>query len=495
MGFFSAFKRNKNQSSAAEGACNRSLSLYPHKHDASQNGEEFPLQASAAPSAKSFSFASVVKSQNQQQEDRNRRRTQERITAAAAEKITYSSISQLSNLVELYKGSISTVYRAKCVESGARVVVKMYHKEKMTPKQMHKLKREIDIQTLVRDCPYVCQLLAHFEDEEKKYLILEHCAGGDLFKRMLKQGNLTEARVCTDVIVPLLRVLESLDTLNILHRDIKPENIFLSHDDQIRLGDFGLAIDITKEIPFCRSGTLDYMAPEVLINPCTRLEEQDATPEQLSIRNIVPYSSKVDVWATGVLAFELVTGRPPFEVDNESETVKLILTSDDIKYPSWFSSEWASFVRTVLNKKPRHRPSASMLLEHPWVVKNMAKEVGAPVRRPEIECLLEPIPIYHIESSENLENKRKASMEELVDLSNTASTSRSLRFSESAHSPRSPTSSIRHLGGRGAVSFSVPSEKHAGVSIFQLSQEEKGETGAAVGMKARLQLYMNRQRL
>ena len=69
--------------------------------------------------------------------------------------------------------------------------------------------------------------------------------------------------------------------------------------------------------------------------------------EQLSIRNIVPYTSKVDVWATGVLAYELVTGRPPFEVDNESETVKLILTSDEITYPSCFSLEWASFVRWV----------------------------------------------------------------------------------------------------------------------------------------------------
>lgn len=196
-----------------------------------------------------------MQSKNRQQEARNRRLTEERISAAAVEKITYHSISQLSNLVEVYKGSISTVYRAKCVASGSRVVVKMYHKGKMTPKQLHKLQREIDIQTLVRDCPYVCQLLAHFEDDEKKYLVLEDCAGGDLFKRMLKQGgNLTEARVCTDVIVPLLRVLESLDTLNILHRDIKPENIFLSSDDRIRLGDFGLAIDTTKEIPFCRSG-------------------------------------------------------------------------------------------------------------------------------------------------------------------------------------------------------------------------------------------------
>lgn len=61
MGFFSAFKRSANQSSVIEGAYNRSLSLFPQKPDHSQDGEEFPAPASAALSAKSFSYASVVK--------------------------------------------------------------------------------------------------------------------------------------------------------------------------------------------------------------------------------------------------------------------------------------------------------------------------------------------------------------------------------------------------------------------------------------------------
>lgn len=93
------------------------------------------------------------------------------------------------------------------------------------------------------------------------------------------------------------------------------------------------------------AGTLDYMAPEVLTNPCTRLEEQSATKEQLDLRNIVPYTSKVDVWATGVLAHELVTGRPPFEVENEAQTVALILQSDNIAMDKRFSPEWADFIR------------------------------------------------------------------------------------------------------------------------------------------------------
>lgn len=154
--------------------------------------------------------------------------------------------------------------------------------------------------------------------------------------------------------------------------------------------------------------------------------------------------------------------------------------------------ETARCCRNVLNKKARSRPSASMLLEHPWIVKNMAQEVGAPVRRPEIEHLLEPIPIYHIASADDQVVEAGNGMDAMDTL---AQESRVQRRSDTPNSSGRSVSPVRHLGGRGAVSFSVPSENITGVEIFQLSPEEKGETGAAVGMKARLQLYMNRQRL
>lgn len=65
------------------------------------------------------------------------------------------------------------------------------------------------------------------------------------------------------VITPLLRILEKMHGLKLLHRDIKPENIFLTAAGKFKLGDFGLAIKFDEELPFSRSGTLDYMAPEV----------------------------------------------------------------------------------------------------------------------------------------------------------------------------------------------------------------------------------------
>lgn len=63
------------------------------------------------------------------------------------------------------------------------------------------------------------------------------------------------------------RDLQSTQPLHLSSRDIKPENIFLTSSMQFKLGDFGLAIKSDEELPFTRSGTLDYMAPEVRILP------------------------------------------------------------------------------------------------------------------------------------------------------------------------------------------------------------------------------------
>jgi serine/threonine protein kinase len=73
------------------------------------------------------------------------------------------------------------------------------------------------------------------------------------------------------VVAPLLQVLVRLHVDRIVHRDIKPENLFLTRKRQLKLGDLGLAIVAAEELPFTRSGTLDYMAPEVGSAACQQL--------------------------------------------------------------------------------------------------------------------------------------------------------------------------------------------------------------------------------
>jgi serine/threonine protein kinase len=72
-----------------------------------------------------------------------------------------------------------------------------------------------------------------------------------------------EAYVVKAVMAPFLQVLTHLHERGVLHRDIKPENILLTDQGEIKVADFGLAIDTTREKPMSRVGTLDYMPPEV----------------------------------------------------------------------------------------------------------------------------------------------------------------------------------------------------------------------------------------
>ena len=157
--------------------------------------------------------------------------------------------------------------------------------------------REIRIHTELAH-PGIVKLLSSFEDDHRYYMVLE-LLPGDLFKMLITRGQLDEEGTVLDVLVPLLealvyihdqvsddiisvyafimRICYSLYAVGpiqgIVHRDIKPENILLSEDGTLRLADFGLVIDMSEERPVSRLGTLDYMAPEVLLCPANNQPE------------------------------------------------------------------------------------------------------------------------------------------------------------------------------------------------------------------------------
>lgn len=95
-------------------------------------------------------------------------------------------------------------------------------------------------------------------------LVSEYIKGGSLRNYIIKNGGrLSEPAAVRRVIVPTISALQHLHGQGIMHRDIKPENILLSTDGELKLTDFGLAINLTEEVANTRAGTLAYMAPEV----------------------------------------------------------------------------------------------------------------------------------------------------------------------------------------------------------------------------------------
>ncbi|KAL4420808.1 hypothetical protein ABPG75_010464 [Micractinium tetrahymenae] len=301
----------------------------------------------------------------------------------------YRSLAQFSSSQELYRSSQSVVLKAQCIATRQPVILKQYFKKKMSSRAVHKMKREVALMYRLRGEPGVCQILGDFQDEKHFCIVMEFYPGGDLYKRaMVVKGDktLSQQWICSKVIAPLLRVLNVLHNMHgIVHRDIKPENIFLSADDELMLGDFGLAIQQQSELPFLKAGTLDYMAPEVVQNPLVDCIDEcpEYGPADLKRHGFQPYTEKVDVWAVGVLAYELMMqGETPFYHDEPAETEKLILKCDlvEVKFPRhMLLSPWADFVRTTLQVDPARRPSAAQLLRHRWVQMHLQARLRPPL--------------------------------------------------------------------------------------------------------------------
>ncbi|KAL6769687.1 hypothetical protein ACKKBG_A31995 [Auxenochlorella protothecoides x Auxenochlorella symbiontica] len=285
--------------------------------------------------------------------------------ASAAHADTYP------RLKTLHRGGNSVVYRAQS-PAGGTLVAKRYHIHAMCSRELGAMRREMRLLRLSQDVPGVVRLLDQHETALTACMIMEDCDGGDLYNMMRFGDALSADWVASTVVKPLLRILASLHATSIIHRDIKPENLLLDARGSLKLADFGLSIDQRKEIPFLRAGTLDYMAPEVVRGRSTASSQLWEGPEtslaELEAAGIAPYDEKVDVWAVGVLAYELVVGQAPFFSPSEQRTMENIRAARAPHIPLRLAgTPWADFVATALAPNSTERPSAARLLDHAWL--------------------------------------------------------------------------------------------------------------------------------
>eukprot|EP00798_Chlamydomonas_sp_ICE-L_P003477 gene3478-13538_t len=295
--------------------------------------------------------------------------------ASGSKSLGAKGMRAFTELYELHSGRHSTVWSARLVDDPDTVVViKAYPKLRSKPRQLRSVTKELQLLRLFTRTRTegVSHLVCSFEEDETVFLIFEACLHGDLYQLLARhKGQLTEEFVVEQVVVPLLRTLAHIHKLCLVHRDIKPENVFINSDGDMILGDFGLAAHTVHDTLTERVGTLDYMAPEVLAMPT--LEEQAARP-----RTLQPYDEKVDVWAMGILVYELLCGSPPFEVDDPLETAHLIMQTSVNSFPESMSAECKSFIQLALKKDPKERPSAQALIFHPWVMECMEGDLPPP---------------------------------------------------------------------------------------------------------------------
>eukprot|EP00873_Tetraselmis_striata_P006220 jgi/Tetstr1/426484/TSEL_016785.t1 len=256
------------------------------------------------------------------------------------------------------------VYLAEAVASQTLVVLKIQSKERLSCMNRHQVAREVHVHAKM-DHENILDLYGVFEDQYSLVMILEYASQGDVLKKLTSslKGMLTETDA-KSIVRSLLKSLVYVHEQGIIHRDIKPENILITRKGDVKLTDFGVCIDMRKERPVSAVGTLDYMSPEV-----TKCPLKSAPSDNKHDGSIV-YGFGSDIWAVGVLAFELVTGLPPFSAESSTET-KVRIATEGLRMPRNFSPALKNFVQMCTEKRANRRPSAEALLKHPWLAESV----------------------------------------------------------------------------------------------------------------------------
>jgi serine/threonine protein kinase len=191
----------------------------------------------------------------------------------------------------------------------------------------------------------VIKLYSHFESEDNVYLLLEYAPNSNLFTEIKRCGKIEEERA-KRYFKDTCEGLKFLHDKAIAHRDLKPENLLLSADDQIQICDFGWSFKGTEtRTTFC--DTLDYMAPEML-----------------SGRG---HSAAVDVWAVGVLLYEMLHGYPPFNAKDERDKTTQI-SQAEFRCDFYVSRKAVDLISKLLVKNPQDRLTLDEVLAHPWLI-------------------------------------------------------------------------------------------------------------------------------
>lgn len=207
---------------------------------------------------------------------------------------------------ELGEGGMGSVFLAHDIRTDTLVAVKHLKPEVSKPERIKRFSREGAALRQLNH-PNIVKLLDTVEENGQHYLIMEYVSGGDLAQYLKKQKLSIEQllRYALDLADALTRAHK----LNIIHRDLKPSNILIADDGTLRLTDFGVAFWGNDEQQVTPTdtivGTMHYLAPEVIKG--------------------IPADTRSDIWAFGLILFELICGKYPFTHSNIAQTLYAIV--------------------------------------------------------------------------------------------------------------------------------------------------------------------------
>lgn len=248
---------------------------------------------------------------------------------------------------ELGSGSFGKVYRAYEKRMQKVVAVKMIELD--TSGDIEDVLLELKFLSELRCKQITRHFYAHLQGSVL-CVVMEYCAAGSCL-HMLKRCGLFKEPSAIHVLHETLKGLEYIHDQNKIHRDLKSANILVTDTGGIKIADFGVSAQLSLTIPERNSfmGTPYWMAPEII--------------------EASQYDTAVDIWSLGIVAFELITGSPPYRKLHPTEAMVKIVKFGAPPLPQSvrgipLSMNFHKLVTSCLDKDPARRPTASELLQN-----------------------------------------------------------------------------------------------------------------------------------
>ncbi|MGQ4433816.1 MULTISPECIES: Stk1 family PASTA domain-containing Ser/Thr kinase [unclassified Streptomyces] len=243
-------------------------------------------------------------------------------------------------------GGMATVYRAVDTRLDRVLALKVMHPTLAA--DGHFVDRFIrEAKSVARLAhPNVVQVFDQGADRTYVYLAMEYVAGCTL-RDVLRERGALQPRAALDILEPVLAALGAAHRAGFVHRDMKPENVLIGDDGRVKVADFGLvrSVDTVTSTTGSVLGTVSYLAPE-------QIEGGNADP-------------RVDVYASGVVLYEMLTGRKPHEGDSAAIVLYKHL-HEDVPPPSavvpGLAYELDELVATATARTPDLRPYDAVAL-------------------------------------------------------------------------------------------------------------------------------------
>lgn len=153
------------------------------------------------------------------------------------------------------------------------------------------------------------------------------------------------------IFTQILLALSFVHSNNIIHRDIKPSNIYLLKRCVVKLGDFRISKKLQNNLAQTLIGTPFYMSPELLLGK--------------------GYSFPSDIWATGCILYELLTGKHCFNGKTQKDLFQNIIKCNIPEIPTGYSDGLISLLNDMLNRNPEKRPTCQQILEYDVIIKGL----------------------------------------------------------------------------------------------------------------------------